>query len=117
MSRDGKLIYWFTNGVIVVFCLVGFVFGKWPERLAMEPLLAFVLETGSPTQVSETALKYFGVTDDPAPFHELRADSESGRTRAIQVRRRESGDFDVFLLELLPNDTAGYFYLTTSVAS
>ena len=113
MSRDGKLIYRLTIGVIVVFSVAGFVFGKWPERLAMEPLVAFVLETGSPTRVSETALKYFDVIDDPGSFHELRADSESGRTRAIQVRRRESGDFDVFLLELLPNGTSGHFYLTT----
>ena len=89
MSRDGNLIHWLTDGVIVIFCIVGFVFGKWPERLAMEPLVAFVLETGSPTQVSETALKYFGVIDDPASISELRATSESGRTRAIQVRRRD----------------------------
>jgi hypothetical protein len=45
-------------------------------------------------------------------FYELRAESESGKTKAIQVRYRKSGEVDIFLLDLLPNSSAGHFYLT-----
>ena len=76
----------------------------------MESLAQFVLDTGRNTVVPDSALTYFGLPTDEFTFRQLKAVSKSGRTRAIQVRRRSSGDVEIFFLELLPNSSAGYFY-------
>jgi hypothetical protein len=87
---------------------------KTPESTAMESLIAFTLDRGKPTWVPPSALEYFGLPVEPSRFLQVKAVSETGRTRAIQVRPREdSRVVDVFFVELLPNDSKGYFYLAS----
>jgi hypothetical protein len=87
---------------------------KTPESIAMESLIAFTLEHGKPTWVPPSALEYFGLPGEPSRFLEIKAVSETGRRRAIQVRPREnSSAVDVFFVELLPNESKGYFYLAS----
>jgi hypothetical protein len=86
-----------------------------PQDEAMVSLAEFVLERGKIGLVPPEALKYFGVPSDQWAFRELKAKSESGRLRAVQVRRHgDSGATDIFFLDFLPNDTRGYFYLTST---
>src|SRR5262245_54358281 len=111
MNAEGRFVYSITAVTIVALVLLGILLSRMRDQWQMESLVAFVLDTGSPAQVSETALQYVGMSDDPTGFRELRVTSKTGQTGAIQVRKRESGACDVILLELLPNSNAGYFYL------
>jgi hypothetical protein len=80
--------------------LIAVLVYKTQRQQDMESLAKFVLDRGRDTVVPDNAPTYF-----------VKAVSNSGRTRAIQVRRRSTGDVEIFLLDLLPNSTAGYFYL------
>jgi hypothetical protein len=84
---------------------------KTQRQQDMESLAQFVLDTGRDTVVPDNALTYFGIPTDEFTFRQLKAVLNSGHTRAIQVRRRSTGDVEIFLLDLLPNSSAGYFYL------
>lgn len=85
------------------------------EQPAMRSLAEFVMETGKPAWIPARCLQYFGVPPGELGYRELKAVSQSGRTKAVQVRKRpESGIIDVFFLDLLPNDTRGNFFLTST---
>jgi hypothetical protein len=54
------------------------------------------------------SLSYFGLTYDDLKFYQLKAESESGKVKAIQDPYRKSGELDIFLLDLPMNDGRGY---------
>src|SRR5688572_27351130 len=85
----GKNRFMAIRRTILTLCLLAMVLvvlvavrsHKSPRQEAMESLAQFVLDTGSRTWVPEMALRYFGLPTDDLHFHELKAVSESGRTR------------------------------------
>ena len=87
---------------------------KTQRQQDMESLAQFVLDTGRDTVVPDNALTYFGLPTDEFTFRQLKAVTRNGRIRAIHVRRRTDGKVEIFLLDLLPNSSAGYFYLANS---
>src|SRR5688572_3890442 len=74
------------------------------DQQQLHELVEFVLETGTPTIVPAEPHIYFFRPADNRQFYELRAISQSGGTKAIQVRQRRDGMLDVFLLDLKPAD-------------
>jgi hypothetical protein len=98
--------------ITIVLAVAAFRLRKSPVQKAMESLAQFVLNTVKTTLVPVEPLKHFGVPTDDLNFYQLRATSETGRMKAIQVRqRKDSGVIDIFLLDLRPT-YAGRFYLT-----
>ena len=97
---------------VVAAVFIGFLIGPTSaEQQQMEELASFVLATGESTEVSAFKLAYFVLPLKTPKFYELRTLSEGGGTKAIQVRLREDGTLDVFVLDLLSNG-AGSFYLS-----
>jgi hypothetical protein len=97
---------------VVGALLLAVLIYKSQQRLAMESLVEFVLKNGDETVVPANVLSYFHLPAEDFRFQEITAESDSGRTRAIQVRRRRDGIVDVFLLDRLANSTIGNFYLS-----
>jgi hypothetical protein len=78
----------------------------------MESLARFVIDRGKPAPMPPQPLTFFGLPTDDVTFYELRAVSQSGRTKGIFVRKRPDADvFDIFLVDL-DRTLGGYFYLT-----
>lgn len=85
------------------------------DEPGMASLAAYVLEHGEPAWVPASCLEFFGVPPNEIGFRQLKAVSQSGRTKAVQVRKRpDAAHVDVFFLDLRPNDTRGDFYLTST---
>ena len=97
---------------VVSALLLAVLIYKSQQRLAMESLVEFVLKNGDETVVPANVLAYFHLPTDDFRFQEITAESDSGRSRAIQVRRRRDGLVDVFLLDRLANSRSGNFYLS-----
>jgi hypothetical protein len=87
---------------------------KSQQRLAMESLVEFVLKTGDETVVPANVLSYFHLPAEDLRFREITAESDNGRSRAIQVRRRRDSTVDVLLSDRLANSTVGNFYLSNA---
>jgi hypothetical protein len=88
----------------------GFVIGRTSaDQKQMEELASFVLATGEPTVVAANRLAYFVLPLENPQFYELQALSEGGGTKRIQVRLREDGTLDVFLLDLLSNGASSIY--------
>jgi hypothetical protein len=100
--------------ILVVAVVFGFLIGHTSaDQQQMEELASFVLSTGEPTEVSANTLAYFVLPLENPQFYELQAVSEGGGKKAIQVRLREDGTLDVFVLDQLSNG-AGSFYLSNA---
>jgi hypothetical protein len=98
---------------VVSALLLAVLIYKSQQRLAMESLVEFVLKTGDETVVPENVLAYFRLPAEDFRFQQITADSDNGRSRAIQVRRRRDGTVDVLLSDLLANSTIGNIYLSS----
>ena len=113
LSRDGTLVYAITLSVIAGLCLLGLLFAKSSEQVAMESLAAFVLEHGKVDAVKPEGMVQFEIPIDHLHFRYITAEPESGGNKAVHVRQRDHRHADIYFVDQLANGTAAYFFLTS----